>query len=143
MGTSSCHGVNNGQMLVGVMPGPDPRWTSEQWVRASGLVPSLPGQKWIQRLNWERYSDQHACQQVSFFMEVKHSRFLWSVTVRACLRLGTCYVLVLMELQCICGMGTQGDKSLLDAWAEMRRKLSSHSAQVWLYIMGGQHRERS
>src|SRR5258705_9360311 len=28
---------------------------------------------------------------------------------------------------------TQGDFT----WAEMRRKLSSHSAQVWLYIMGG------
>ena len=38
-----------------------------------------------------------------------------SSTVRACLRLGTCYVLVLVELRCICGMGTQGDKSLLDA----------------------------
>src|SRR5258708_39006664 len=63
--------------------------------------------------------------------------------VRAHLRLGTCYILVLAELQCICGMGTQGDKSLLDAWAEMRRKLSSHSAQVQLYIMGGQHGERS
>src|SRR5260370_39005955 len=36
-------------------------------------------------------------------------------TVRAHLRLGTCYALVLMELRCICGMGTQGDKSLLDA----------------------------
>src|SRR5258707_13401263 len=47
-----------------------------------------------------------------------------------------CYILVLMELRRICGMDTQGDKSLLDAWAEMRRKLSSHSAQVWLYIMG-------
>src|SRR5258708_16204682 len=28
---------------------------------------------------------------------------------------------------------TQGDFT----WAEMRRKLSSHSAQVWLYITGG------
>src|SRR5260221_13214858 len=42
------------------------------------------------------------------------------VGVRVCLRLGTCYILVLMELQHICRMGTQGDKSLLDAWAEMR-----------------------
>src|SRR5258705_11313644 len=47
-------------------------------------------------------------------------RLKLSSSVRACLRLGMCYVLVLMELQCICGMGTQGDKSLLDAWAEMR-----------------------
>src|SRR5258708_15878362 len=54
-----------------------------------------------------------------------------TIGVRVHLRLGTCYVLVLMELQCICGMDTQGDESLLDAWAEMRRKLSSHSAQVW------------
>src|SRR5258707_6738577 len=58
-------------------------------------------------------------------------------TVRAHLRLRTCYALVLMELRCIFGMGTQGDKSLLDAYAELRRKLSSHSAQVRLYIMGG------
>src|SRR5258708_32259900 len=71
------------------------------------------------------------------------SRLKLSSTVRAHLRPGTCYVLVLVELRCICGMGTQGDKSLLNAWAEMRRKLSSHSAQVWLYITGGQHRERS
>ncbi len=40
--------------------------------------------------------------------------------VRACLRPGMCYILVLMELQHICGTDTQGDKSLLDAWAEMR-----------------------
>src|SRR5258708_2129260 len=73
--------------------------------------------------------------------EVKILSHAWNV--RACLRLGTCYVLVLMELQRICRMGTQGDKSLLDAWAEMRRKLSSHSARVWLYITGGQHGERS
>src|SRR5258705_13131441 len=65
------------------------------------------------------------------------------LTVRAHLRPGMCYVLVHMELRCICGTDTQGDKSLLDAWAEMRRKLSSHSAQVWLYIMGRQHGERS
>src|SRR5258708_39666226 len=36
-------------------------------------------------------------------------------SVRACLRLGTYYVLVLMELQQICGTGTQGDGSLLNA----------------------------
>ncbi len=35
--------------------------------------------------------------------------------VRVHLRPGTCYILVLMELQHICGMGTQGDRSLLDA----------------------------
>ena len=35
--------------------------------------------------------------------------------VRVCLRLGMCYILVLMELQHICRMDTQGDKSLLDA----------------------------
>ncbi len=40
--------------------------------------------------------------------------------VRAHLRPGTCYVLVLMELQHICRTDTQGDKSLLHAWAEMR-----------------------
>src|SRR5260221_81867 len=81
VGESNCHGMNSGQTLVGVVSALDPRWTSEQWVRASGLVPSLPGQKQIQRLNWERYSDQCACQHVSFFMEVKYSRFLWSVTI--------------------------------------------------------------
>ena len=42
------------------------------------------------------------------------------VAVRACLRPGMCYVLVFTELWHICGMDTQGDKSLLDAWAEMR-----------------------
>ena len=47
-------------------------------------------------------------------------RLKLSSTVRVCLRPGTCYILVLMELQCICRMDTQGDKSLLDAWAEMR-----------------------
>ena len=40
--------------------------------------------------------------------------------VRVHLRLGMCYILVLAELQHICRMDTQGDKSLLDAWAEMR-----------------------
>jgi len=30
-------------------------------VSASGLIPSFPGQKWMTRLNPERYSDQHAC----------------------------------------------------------------------------------
>ncbi len=63
--------------------------------------------------------------------------------VRVHLRPGTCYVLVLVELWHICGTDTQGDKSLLDAWAEMRRKLSSHSAWVQLYITGRQHGERS
>ena len=47
-------------------------------------------------------------------------RLKLSSTVRAHLRPGTCYIIVLAELQCICGMDTQGDKSLLDAWAEMR-----------------------
>ena len=48
------------------------------------------------------------------------SRLKLSSSVRVCPRPGTCYILVLMELRCICGMGTQGDRSLLDAWAEMR-----------------------
>ena len=64
-------------------------------------------------------------------------RLKLSSIVRVCLRPGICYVLVLVELQHICRTDTQGDKSLLDAWAEMRRKLSSHSAQVQVYIMGG------
>src|SRR5258708_24168848 len=46
-------------------------------------------------------------------------RLKLSSTVRVHLRLGMCYILVLVELQCICGMDTQGDRSLLDAWAEM------------------------
>src|SRR5258708_23137789 len=41
-------------------------------------------------------------------------------TVRVHLRPGMCYILVLTGLRHICGMGTQGDRSLLDAWAEMR-----------------------
>jgi len=41
-------------------------------------------------------------------------------SVRAHLRPGMCYILVLAELWRICRMDTQGDKSLLDAWAEMR-----------------------
>src|SRR5260221_11997255 len=36
-----------------------------------------------------------------------------------------------VELQCICEGSLKGNGSLLNAWAEMRRKLSSHSAQVW------------
>src|SRR5258708_5096670 len=67
--------MNSGWILVGVVSAPDPGWTSEQWVSASGLVPSIPGWKQIQRLNWERYSDQCACQHVSFFVDVKSSRF--------------------------------------------------------------------
>src|SRR5260221_1619747 len=47
-------------------------------------------------------------------------RLKLSSTVRARLRPGMCYILVLVELRHICGMDTQGDKSLLDAWAEMR-----------------------
>ena len=38
-----------------------------------------------------------------------------SSTVRVHLRPGMCHILVLMELQHICRMVTQGDKSLLDA----------------------------
>ncbi len=37
------------------------------------------------------------------------------VDVRARLRPGTYHILVLMELQWICGMGAQGDGSLLNA----------------------------
>src|SRR5258708_34144147 len=40
--------------------------------------------------------------------------------VRAHPRPGTCYVLIFTDLQCICGMGTPGDRALLDAWAELR-----------------------
>src|SRR5258708_40008352 len=43
------------------------------------------------------------------------SRLKLSSTVRAHLRPGMCYVLVLMEVQHICRTDTQGDKSLLDA----------------------------
>src|SRR5258708_4744677 len=69
------------QTLVGVVSGLDLGCMSKQQVSASGLVPNLPGRKWIQRLNWERYSNHCACQHVSFFVEVKYSRFLWSVTI--------------------------------------------------------------
>ena len=81
------------------------------------------------------------------------SRLKLSSTVRVRLRPGTCHVLVLMELQWICKIGTQGDGSLLNALSrkcykhilwyvhrglyleqKMRRKLSSHFAQVLLYI---------
>ena|SRR5258708_22209721 len=40
------------------------------------------------------------------------------------------------ELQHICKGSLKGNRSLLNAWAEMRRKLSSHSTQVQLYITG-------
>src|SRR5258708_818460 len=50
-------------------------------VSASGLAPSLPGRKWIFKLNCDRNSDHLACCLVSFLVEVKYSRFLWSITV--------------------------------------------------------------
>ena len=53
--------------------------------------------------------------EVLLLLMLRVLRLKLSSTVRACLRLGTCYVLVLTELQHICGMDTQGDKSLLDA----------------------------
>ena len=55
----------------------------------------------------------------SWLSVFKAQLVIGTMIVRARLRLGTCYVLVLMELWHICGMDTQGDKSLLDAWAEM------------------------
>src|SRR6266436_7721113 len=50
-------------------------------VSTSGLAPSLLGQKQIPKLNCDRNSDHLACCLVSFLVEVKYSRFLWSVTV--------------------------------------------------------------
>src|SRR5258707_3436190 len=50
-------------------------------VSMSGLVPSLLGQKQIFKLNCDRNSNHLACRLVSFLVEVKYSRFLWSVTV--------------------------------------------------------------
>ena len=47
VGVSNCRGVNNGQTLVGVVSSLDPGCTSKQWVSVSGLVPNLPGWKWI------------------------------------------------------------------------------------------------
>src|SRR5258707_127237 len=47
VGVSNCHGVNNGRTLVGVVSSPDPGCTSERRVSVSGLVPNLPGWKWI------------------------------------------------------------------------------------------------
>ena len=77
-------------------------------------------------------------------------------SVRVHLRPGAYHVLVLMELRRICGIGAQGDESLLNALSrkcymrtlqyvhrglyleqKMRRKLSSHFAQVLLYITNG------
>ena len=58
-------------------------------------------------------------------------RLKLSSTVRACLRPGTCHVLVLMELQRICGIGVQGDGSLLNA---LSRKCYMHTLQ---YVHGG------
>src|SRR5258705_13971005 len=46
--------------------------------------------------------------------------------VRACLRPGMYHVLVLMELQQICGTGAQGDGSLLNA---LSRKCYMHTLQ--------------
>src|SRR5258708_38990822 len=59
------------------------------------------------------------CQDTTMMHKVPPD-FLTFECVRAHLRPGTCYIRVLAELQCICRMDTQGDKSLLDAWAEMR-----------------------
>ena len=50
--------------------------------------------------------------------------------VRVHLRLGAYNIWVLMELQQIYWKGAQGDRSLLSACVEMRRKLASHSMQV-------------
>ena len=33
------------------------------------------------RLNWERYSDHHACLQINILVVEKYSRFLWSITM--------------------------------------------------------------
>src|SRR5258708_33911984 len=49
---------------------------------------------------------------------------IWGV--RACLRPGTYHVLVLTELQWICGTGAQGDGSLLNA---LSRKCYMHTLQ--------------
>src|SRR5260221_13464748 len=57
---------------------------------------------------------------IETFWETQSTSGLWRVSqecpiVRACLRLGMYYILVLMELQWICGTGAQGDGSLLNA----------------------------
>ena len=91
--------------------------------------------------------------EVLLLLMLRVSRLKLSSTVRACLRPGMYHVLVLTELRRICGIGTQGDRSLLNALSrkcymhmlqyvhrglyleqKMRRKLSSHFAQVLLYI---------
>ncbi len=53
--------------------------------------------------------------EVLLLLMLRVSRLKLSSAVRVHLRLGTYHVLVLMELQRICGMGTQGDGSLLNA----------------------------
>ena len=79
-GVVSCSGNRIGQIFVGVTTFP-PGWTSQWHVRALGLEPSQPGQNWIFKLNCERYSDQCAWWRVSFLVDMKYSKFLWSVMV--------------------------------------------------------------
>src|SRR5260221_7411667 len=53
--------------------------------------------------------------EVLLLLMLRVSRLKLSSAVRARLRLGTYYILVLTELQQICRTGTQGDGSLLNA----------------------------
>src|SRR5258708_1935249 len=63
---------------------------------------------------------------VLLLLMLRVSRLKLSSAVRARLRVGMYHVLVLTELQWICGMGTQGDGSLLNA---LSRKCYMHMLQ--------------
>src|SRR5258708_16426350 len=78
---------------------------------------SKPGSNWMLKVKRHDVNgtliNEHICMHDATFAN-------GTPHVRVCLRLGTCCILVLTELRCICRIGTQGDRSLLDAWAEMR-----------------------
>src|SRR5258708_5802218 len=78
-GSSSCSGERTGQLLQSIVESSEQ--TSGRCVNVSGLAPNLPGWKQILRLNCDRNSDHLACCLVSFLVEVKYSKFLWSITV--------------------------------------------------------------
>src|SRR5258708_4056737 len=64
--------------------------------------------------------------EVLLLLMLRVSRLKLSSAVRARLRPGTYHILVLTELQRICGTGAQGDRSLLNA---LSRKCYMHTLQ--------------
>ena len=69
--------------------------------------------------------------EVLLLLMLRVSRLKLSSTVRVHLRLGTCHILVLMELRRICRIGAQRDRSLLNA---LSRKCYM---RILRYVHGG------